>query len=125
MNDLEKYFNENPGNMMDKWKHYFDIYDRYFSRYRGTEVHVVEFGVWHGGSMHMWTQYFGPKAHIYGIDINPHCKQLEGGQVQIFIGDQENKQFLKSLANHPQNRHPHRRRRPYHGTADQHLRGAV
>ncbi len=98
MNDLETFFNQNTGNMMDKWAHYFDIYDRYFSRFRGTEVHFVEFGVWHGGSLQMWRSYFGPKAHIYGIDINPHCKTLEETQVKIFIGDQENVEFLKTVA---------------------------
>jgi hypothetical protein len=97
MNDLEKYFNENTGRILHKWKHYFDIYDRHFSRFRGTDVHVVEFGVFQGGSSRMWKQYFGPKAKIYGVDINPHCKQLEEDQVEILIGDQEDRQFLKSL----------------------------
>ena len=45
----------------------------------------------------MWKNYFGPKARIVGIDINPHCKKLEENQVEIFIGDQENRKFLRSL----------------------------
>ena len=98
MNDLEKYFLGNTGKLIDKWKHYFEVYDRHFSRYRGTDVHFVEFGVSQGGSLQMWKNYFGPKARIYGVDINPHCKQLEEDQVTIFIGDQEDKKFLKSLA---------------------------
>lgn len=82
---------------MHKWKHYFGIYDRHLSRYRGTDVHMVEFGVSHGGSLQMWKYYFGPRAKIYGIDINPNCKQLEEDQIEIFIGDQEDRQFLQSL----------------------------
>jgi hypothetical protein len=97
MNDLEKYFAENTGRLIHKWKHYFEIYDRHFSRFRGTDVHIVEFGVSHGGSLQMWKQYFGPNAKIFGIDINPHCKQLEEEQIKIFIGDQEDRKFLKSL----------------------------
>ena len=97
MNDLERYFTENPGRRIHKWKHYFDIYERHFSRFRGSDVHVVEFGVAQGGSLQMWKQYFGPRARIYGIDINPHCKQLEEEQVEIFIGDQEDRAFLRSL----------------------------
>jgi cephalosporin hydroxylase len=97
MNDLYKYFTENTGRLITKWNHYFQIYDKHFSRFRGTDVHVVEFGVSHGGSLQMWKQYFGPNAKIYGIDINPHCKQLEEEQVEIFIGDQEDRDFLKSL----------------------------
>jgi hypothetical protein len=97
MNDLEKYFTENTGRLIDKWKHYFEIYDRHFSRFRGTDVYVVEFGVSQGGSLQMWKQYFGPNAKIYGIDINPHCKKLEEKQIEIFIGDQKDGRFLKSL----------------------------
>ncbi len=98
MNDLEKHFTENTGRLIHKWNHYFDIYDRHFSRFRGTDVHIVEFGVSQGGSLHMWKEYFGPDAKIFGVDINPLCKQLEEEQVQIFIGDQEDRKFLKSLA---------------------------
>jgi len=97
MNDLEKYFTENTEKLIRKWKHYFDIYDRHFSRFRGTDVHIVEFGVSHGGSLQMWKHYFGPKARVFGIDINPHCKTLEEEQIEIFIGDQEDRTFLKSL----------------------------
>jgi hypothetical protein len=97
MNDLEKYFTENTGNLIHKWKHYFEIYDKHLARFRGTNVHVVEFGVFHGGSLKMWKQYFGPNAKIFGIDINPNCIKLEEEQIKIYIGDQEDRKFLKSL----------------------------
>ncbi len=98
MNDLEAYFYSNTGNLIHKWRHYFEVYERHFSRFRGTDVHMVEFGVFQGGSLQMWKQYFGPKAHIVGVDINPKCKSLEEDQVTIFIGDQEDRGFLRSLA---------------------------
>jgi len=98
VNDLEKYFSENTGNLIGKWKHYFEIYDRHFSRYRGTDVHIVEIGVYQGGSLQMWKKYFGAKAKIYGIDINPQCKTLEEDQIKILIGNQEDRKFLRSAA---------------------------
>jgi len=98
MNDLEKYFTENIGRLIHKWKHYFEIYDRHFSRFRGTDVHVVEFGVSQGGSLQMWKEYFGLNCKIFGVDINPDCKALEEDQIEIYIGDQEDRNFLKSLA---------------------------
>ncbi|MEM7801480.1 MAG: class I SAM-dependent methyltransferase [Chloroflexota bacterium] len=98
LNDLEKFFEANQGRLIHKWTHYFEIYDRHFSRFKGSDVHVVEFGVSQGGSLQMWQNYFGPDAKIFGIDINPHCKQFEDEQVKIFIGDQEDKGFLNSLA---------------------------
>lgn len=97
MNDLEKYFTKNTGALIHKWKHYFDIYDRHFSRFRGSDVYVVEIGVSHGGSLQMWKDYFGPDSKIFGIDLNPDCKKLEEGQIQIHIGDQSNRKFLQSL----------------------------
>jgi 23S rRNA U2552 (ribose-2'-O)-methylase RlmE/FtsJ len=97
MSDLEKYFAENTGPMVHKWKHYIEIYDRHLARFRGGDVHIVEFGVDQGGSLRMWKQYFGPRCKVFGIDVNPLCKQLEEDQIEIFIGDQEDRQFLRSL----------------------------
>jgi len=99
MNDLEKYFTDNKGNYINKWKHYFDIYDKHLSRFRNREVHILEIGVYHGGSLQMWKNYFGHQARIYGVDINPDCKKLEEEQISIFIGSQEDRLFLRSLKN--------------------------
>jgi len=98
MNDLDKYFAANTGRMINKWVHYFDIYERHFARFRGSDVHVVEFGAAQGGSLQMWKHYFGPRSRVFGVDINPACKQVEEEQVEVFIGDQEDRDFLKSLA---------------------------
>lgn len=97
MNDLRRHFTENTGRLIHKWNHYFDIYDSHFSRFRGSDVHVVELGVSQGGSLQMWKQYFGPHARIFGVDINPLCKAFEEEQIQIFIGDQGDRAFLRSL----------------------------
>lgn len=34
MNDLEKYFKHNNKRHITKWSHYFEVYDRYFNRFR-------------------------------------------------------------------------------------------
>jgi hypothetical protein len=96
-NDLLRYFENNKKRLIFKWMHYFEIYDRYFSRYRGTDVHFLEIGVSHGGSLQMWKEYFGRKAKIFGVDVNPLCQQFEEDQVTIFIGDQADKTFLSRL----------------------------
>ncbi|MBL7957138.1 MAG: class I SAM-dependent methyltransferase [Flavobacteriales bacterium] len=97
MNDLERYFNENKGRLIHKWMHFFDAYDRHFARYRGKEVVVLEIGVFHGGSMQMWKSYFGDKAVIHGVDVNPRCKELEEDRVRIHIGSQSDRAFLRRL----------------------------
>jgi len=97
-NDLERYFAENTGRLLNKWGHYFEVYDRHLSRYRGTNVSILEFGVSHGGSLQMWRDYFGPEAKIYGVDNNPVCAYLSEPGTEIFIGDQADRVFLRSLA---------------------------
>jgi 23S rRNA U2552 (ribose-2'-O)-methylase RlmE/FtsJ len=66
--------------------------------FRGTQVNVVEFGVSQGGSLQMWKNYFGSDVKLFGVDINPNCKQFEEPGVRIFIGDQANREFLRTVA---------------------------
>ena len=97
MNPLFQYFKNNEGRLLDKWFHYFNIYHRHLAAFRDKEITLVEFGVFHGGSLQMWKHYFGPKARIIGVDIAPRCKSLEEEQVEIYIGDQEDRGFLQEL----------------------------
>jgi 23S rRNA U2552 (ribose-2'-O)-methylase RlmE/FtsJ len=97
MNDLQRYFESNTGRLIDKHTHYFDIYERYFAQYRNTNVTFLEIGIYNGGSLQMWKHYFGSKAKIIGVDINPECKKLEEDQIKIYIGNQADKSFLKQL----------------------------
>jgi hypothetical protein len=95
-NELRTFFdNRQVGTGIWKWLHYFEIYERHFSRFRGQEVHIAEIGIYSGGSLEMWRDYFGPKAHIYGVDIEPDCKVYERDGVKIFIGDQADRAFWR------------------------------
>ena len=96
-NPLREYFLANEGRLIHKWMHYFDVYHRHFQQFRGRPVTVLEFGVFHGGSLQMWKHYFGPDARIVGVDINPACKALEEEQIEVVIGDQEDRAFLAGL----------------------------
>jgi hypothetical protein len=97
-NPLEDYFRKNDGRLIHKWVHYFEVYHRHFERFRGTKPVVLEFGVSQGGSLQMWRDYFGRGASIHGVDINPKCKELEQKHTKIFIGDQADREFLRSIA---------------------------
>lgn len=97
-NPLWDYFiNHSQGNLIWKWEHYFDLYHRHLSRFVGQPAHVVEVGVFGGGSLDMWTAYFGDRCHVYGIDIEPECKKHERDNVSIFIGDQQDRQFWSAF----------------------------
>jgi hypothetical protein len=97
-NRLRTFFdNRKVGNGIWKWLHYFEIYERHFSRFQGQEVHIAEIGIYSGGSLEMWRDYFGPKAHIYGVDIQPDCKVYERDGVKVFIGDQADRSFWREF----------------------------
>lgn len=95
--DLSTYFKTNKGRLIHKWVHYLDVYERHFSRFRDRDITVLEIGVSHGGSLQMWKEYFGPRAKIYGIDINPKCKEFEEENIKIFIGSQSDRTFLREV----------------------------
>lgn len=97
MNDLKNYYDKNTKKNLNKWRHYFDIYDENFSKFRKKKITVFEIGVFRGGSLKMWLDYFGPQTNIVGIDIDPRCKQYESENIKIYIGDQTDENFLKSI----------------------------
>jgi len=76
-----------------KIESYFSVYDEIFKKYIGEKIVFVEIGVYHGGSLEMWRNYFGNQARIIGIDINPEAKKLEKRGFEIFIGSQSSKNF--------------------------------
>ena len=97
MNELENYFKNNTGRLIYKWHHYFDIYEKHFARFRGKAPVILEIGVFQGGSLQMWKDYFGPGTKIYGIDIDSRCKSLEEPGIEIFIGSQSDRPFLQKI----------------------------
>lgn len=97
MNDLQRFCEQHQGRILRKWVHYFNIYDRYFSKYRDRPIVMVEIGVFKGGSLQMWKSYFAPGSLIIGIDINPACKNLEEENIQVHIGSQDDPLFVKFL----------------------------
>jgi len=95
-NTLEAYFDSHTEGLgILKWQHYFNIYQRHFSKFIGQEVHILEVGVASGGSLEMWKNYFGSNCQIYGVDIEEKCKAYENDSIKIFIGDQTDRSFWK------------------------------
>ena len=103
MNYLKKYYEKNTNNDLNKWKHYFEIYEENFSKFRNKRITILEIGVFRGGSLKMWQNYFGNKANLIGIDIDPACKKFENNNTKVYIGDQTNENFLRSILNENEN----------------------
>ncbi|GAB4305402.1 MAG: class I SAM-dependent methyltransferase [Roseovarius sp.] len=95
--ELVDIFTGMSGAMVHKWHHYIPIYERYFAPYRGSDVRFLEIGVSQGGSLRMWRQYLGPRARIFGIDIDPACARFDGEAGQVRIGSQDDAAFLGAV----------------------------
>jgi len=76
---------------------YFEVYDELFSKYRNKKITFVEIGILGGGSLFMWRNFFGPKARIIGIDLNPNARKWTRYGFEIFIGDQSDIYFWKKF----------------------------
>ncbi len=97
LNDLERFFYGGQHRQLSKWLHYFEVYDRHFAKYRNKAPIVMEIGVFRGGSMQMWKDYFGKGAQIIGVDIEEKTKSFEEEQIHIEIGSQADRDFLRRL----------------------------
>jgi len=97
-NPLWRYFDahqEGPG--IWKWDHYFEVYHRHLAKFVGRSTHLVEVGIYSGGSLQMWRSYFGPGMHVHGIDIEPACEVYRTEGVDIHIGDQADRTFWSAF----------------------------
>ena len=80
-----------------KWDNYFNIYENLFQKFINKKITFVEVGVGNGGSLFMWRSFFGKKAKIIGIELNPEAKKLEKYGFKIFTGDQSDPSFWKKF----------------------------
>tara|TARA_B100001057_G_scaffold387712_1_gene394974 strand:+ start:3290 stop:4138 length:849 start_codon:yes stop_codon:yes gene_type:complete len=96
MKKIIKLFKSSPKYTI-KWDNYFEIYSNILDKYINKKITFVEVGVGNGGSLFMWKKFFGHRARIIGIELNPEAKKLEKNGFEIFIGDQANPNFWKNF----------------------------
>jgi hypothetical protein len=96
MNDLDILALEYGSDKSSKHHNYTKIYDGYFKNLKENILKILEIGVNKGASLKMWKSYF-VNSKVYGIDIGPGCKQLEEDRIEIFIGDQQDTEFLSKV----------------------------
>lgn len=94
---LRECFDAHRGRPVLKVDHFFDVYESHFSRFRNTDVRVLEIGVYHGGSLELCRNYLGPSAQIHGIDINPLAVERAPACCSVHTGAQADPVFIESI----------------------------
>jgi hypothetical protein len=84
------------GVAVDKWPHYFPIYEQHLARFRGTAARVLEIGVFRGGGLRLLRRYLGADAVLVGLDIDPVAVEAARGYT-VVLGDQEDPTFLEQV----------------------------
>lgn len=90
--NLEKYDTDKISN------NYLEKYDPILKPWVEKEVKLLELGVYKGGSLLLWKDYF-VNSNVFGVDINPPLDFTCPDGVKIFKGNQADKSFLSSIAN--------------------------
>ena len=94
LSELAKNFNTDKGIGSHE---YTEVYDTYLSSFRDEKLKFLEVGVFKGESLKLWEEYF-QNADIIGLDINPDCKQYEGGRRKVYIGSQDDGVLLWKIS---------------------------
>ncbi len=83
----------------DKIQHalHLETYMRYFSPFTEREIVLLELGVYKGGSLLLWRDYFS-QGRIIGLDINPVTIQDLSGRIIVYQGRQEDTRLLDQIA---------------------------
>ncbi len=81
-----------------KMHHYLGVYHDLIGHRRGENVRFLEIGIYKGGSMPMWQEFWGDDSQLTWLDIDPKCKDLELPGTTVEIGDQANWDFMLRVA---------------------------
>ena len=77
----------------DKPELYIANYKRHFKNLRKKNIHLLELGVFRGGSLLFWRDYF-PRGKIVGVDIEPVKINDPSGRIHVYQGLQQDRSFL-------------------------------
>jgi hypothetical protein len=77
--------------------HYLRNYEDYFAPLADSDIRLLELGVYHGGSLQLWRDYFG-KGSIVGLDLNPVNIDGPTDRIRLYQGAQQDTQLLDRIA---------------------------
>jgi predicted O-methyltransferase YrrM len=74
---------------------YLEIYDLLFAKFAQKKIRLLEIGVFNGGSLAMFKDYFPPGSEIHGIENQAVNASLDG--VAVFFGNAYTDEMLSVL----------------------------
>lgn len=77
--------------------HYLRNYEEFFSPLADRDIRLLELGIYHGGSLQVWRDYF-ENGLIVGLDLNPVTIDDDSGRIRIYQGAQQDTQLLDRIA---------------------------
>lgn len=72
-----------------------DFYFEHLSGYTETYTNILEIGIWDGGSLKMWEEFF-KNSKIHGIDIEEKSK-YDSERIKTYLCSQTNTTLLNEL----------------------------
>jgi len=83
----------------DKAQHppHLEYYAAAFSPLCEQDIRLLELGVYQGGSLLMWRDYF-PHGQVAGLDLNPVQLDDPTGRIHLYLGSQEDTSLLDRMA---------------------------
>jgi SAM-dependent methyltransferase len=101
--------NINPGstdkgasNKVDGHSYIQNFYGKEFEIYKNKKIKILEIGIFQGGSIKLWKEYFSKAKEIIGVDITNehlHPKHLNIDGVSYEFGDAYDPEFSKIFPN--------------------------
>jgi hypothetical protein len=73
--------------------HYLRNYEEYFRPLLDRDVKLLELGIYRGGSLLLWRDYF-QKGLIVGLDLQASEISDESGRIRTYQGEQQDTQLL-------------------------------
>lgn len=95
MNELENILSSKKYNT-DKNQEYLNNYVRHFSTLKDSEVTLLELGIYKGGSMYLWRDYF-LHSTIVGLDINSVELEDDSSRIHLYQGRQQDTELLDRI----------------------------
>ncbi|MBF0234776.1 MAG: class I SAM-dependent methyltransferase [Desulfamplus sp.] len=75
---------------------YLESYEKYFADFASQKIHLLELGIYKGGSLQMWRDYF-TNGTIAGLDIGDVEIDDPTGRIHVYKGLQQDKNILDKI----------------------------